>query len=83
MAAKHSYGNISEFDQALENWEAYIEQIEQYFVANEVTSEAKKKSDFTEHMWSINIQHHSQFSNTWQAHIPGLFGSVRINEETL
>ena len=36
MPAKHSYGNIGEFDQALENWEAYIERVEaveQYFVA--------------------------------------------------
>ena len=44
MAAKPSYGNIGEFDQALENWEAYIERMEQYFVANEVTSDAKKKA---------------------------------------
>ena len=40
---KHSCGNIGEFDQALENWEAYIEWMEQYFAANEVTSDAKKK----------------------------------------
>ena len=44
MAAKHMYGNIAEFDQALENWEAYMEQMEQYFVANEVTSDTKKKA---------------------------------------
>ena len=31
MAAKHSYGNIGEFDQALENWEAYMKWMEQYF----------------------------------------------------
>ena len=43
MAAKHTYGNIGEFDQALENWETYIERMEQYFVANKVTSDAKKK----------------------------------------
>ena len=43
MAAKHSYGKIGEFDQALENWEAYIKLMEQYFVANEVTLDAKKK----------------------------------------
>ena len=44
MAVKPSYGNIGEFDQALKNWEAYIERMEQYFVANEVTSNAKKKA---------------------------------------
>ena len=43
MAAKHAYSNIGEFDQAFENWEAYIKQMEQYFVANKVTSDAKKK----------------------------------------
>ena len=42
MAAKHSYGNIGKFNQALENWEAYIERMEQYFVANEVILDAKK-----------------------------------------
>ena len=44
MATKHAYGNIGEFDQALENWKAYIERVEQYFVANEVTSDTKKKA---------------------------------------
>ena len=44
MAAKHSYGNMGEFDQAVENWESYIERMEQYFVANDVTSAAKKRA---------------------------------------
>ena len=42
MAAKHSCGNIGEFDPTVENWNAYLEQMERYFVANEVTSAAKK-----------------------------------------
>ena len=46
MAAKHMYGNTGEFDQALENWEAYIERMEQYFVANEVTSDTTRKRQF-------------------------------------
>ena len=41
---KHAYGNIGEIDQALENWEVYFEWMEQYFVANEVASDIKKKS---------------------------------------
>ena len=44
MAVKHVYGNIGEFDQAFVYWKAYIERIEQYFVANEVTSDTKKKA---------------------------------------
>ena len=44
MAAKHSYGNIGEFDQAVENWDAYIERMEQYFLANDITADAKKKA---------------------------------------
>ena len=44
MAAKHSYGNMGKFDQAVENWETYIERMEQYFVVNDVTSAAKKRA---------------------------------------
>ena len=44
MAAKHLYGNIGEFDQAVENWDAYIERMEQYFLANDITTDAKKKA---------------------------------------
>ena len=43
MAAKHSYGNMGEFDQAVENWESHIERMEQYFVDNNVTSVAKRE----------------------------------------
>lgn len=44
MAAKLSYGNIGEFDQAVENWESYLERMEQYFVANDVASATKKRA---------------------------------------
>ena len=44
MAAKHSFGNIGKFNATVENWDAYLEWMEQYFVANEVTSDAKKKA---------------------------------------
>ena len=49
MAAKHSFGNNGEFDQTVENWDVYIEWMEQYFVANEVTSAAKKKQFYLAH----------------------------------
>ena len=40
MAGKVVHDNIGEFDQAVENWELYLERMEQYFVANDVTSDA-------------------------------------------
>ena len=40
MAAKHSYGNIGEFDLTVENWDAHIERMKQYFVANKMTCHA-------------------------------------------
>ena len=41
MASK-TYGNMGEFNQATENWAAYMERMEQYFLANEVTTTNKK-----------------------------------------
>ena len=41
MASK-TYGNMGEFNQATENWAAYMERMEQYFLANEVTTNNKK-----------------------------------------
>ena len=43
MASK-TYGNVGEFDQATENWAAYMERMEQYFLANEVTTNNKKRA---------------------------------------
>ena len=42
--ASNRYGNVGEFDQATENWTAYIERMEQYFVANDVTANNKKRA---------------------------------------
>ena len=39
--AKH-HGTISEFSGVADNWEAYLEQLESYFVANDITSAGKK-----------------------------------------
>jgi len=41
MASK-TYSNVGEFDEAMENWAAYMERMEQYFLANEVTTNNKK-----------------------------------------
>ena len=43
MTAKHAHGNIGKFDQAVENWESYLEWMEQYFVANDVMTNAKNR----------------------------------------
>ena len=44
MATKHSFGNIGKFDPTVEKWNAYLEWMKQYFVANKVTFAAKKKA---------------------------------------
>ena len=43
MASK-TYGNVGEFDQATETWSAYMERMEQYFIANDVTGNNKKRA---------------------------------------
>ena len=39
------FGNIGEFVEARENWSQYVERLEQFFIANDIT-DAKKKSIF-------------------------------------
>ena len=38
------HGTIEEFDGATEDWTAYSERLEQYFVANDVDEAAKKRA---------------------------------------
>ena len=42
MASHH--GTITEFSGISEDWEAYMEQLESYFVANDITTAAKKRA---------------------------------------
>ena len=42
MAKQH--GTISEFSGVADDWEAYLEQLESYFVANDVTAAGKKRA---------------------------------------
>ena len=42
MATHH--GTITEFSGNSDDWEAYIEQLENYFVANDIDSAAKKRA---------------------------------------
>ena len=38
------YGKINEFDSSIEEWDDYIERLNQFFVANEITEETKMKA---------------------------------------
>ena len=42
MASHH--GTITEFSGIAEDWEAYMEQLESYFVANDITAAEKKRA---------------------------------------
>ena len=35
-------GSVEKFDFENDNWLAYVERVEQYFVANDITTEEKK-----------------------------------------
>ena len=42
MASNH--GQITEFSGNADNWEAYVEQLESYFVANDIITGTKKRT---------------------------------------
>ena len=42
IMAKH--GSVCEFNSALEDWKTYVERLEQYFAANDVTAVGKKRA---------------------------------------
>ena len=44
MAVAH--GSVGEFDSSKETWPSYMKRLEQYFIANDVTDEGKKKAVF-------------------------------------
>ena len=44
MATRMSIGKIDSFDDGIEDWPTYVERIEQYFVANEVSDEKRVAS---------------------------------------
>ena len=80
MAAKHSFGNIGEFDATIENWDAYLERMEQYFVANEVTSDAKKKAIL---LSTCGASTYSTIRSLAAPTKPTDLGTAGINKETL
>ena len=38
------YGRLTEFDRGVEEWVTYIERLEQYFAANEIADNGKKRA---------------------------------------
>ena len=38
------HGKLSEFDSTSEDWPSYVERMEQYFAANDVGDETKKRA---------------------------------------
>lgn len=39
-----THGSLSEFDSSKDDWTSYVERVDFYFVANDVTSDAKKRA---------------------------------------
>ena len=39
-------GKVEIFNQGYDNWEEYYEMVEQYFIANEITEDAKRTATF-------------------------------------
>ena len=39
-----THGSLSEFDSTKDDWTSYIERMDFYFIANDVTSDAKKRA---------------------------------------
>ena len=42
MASSH--GHIGEFNSQLEDWRSYTERLQNYFIANDIKSEAKQRA---------------------------------------
>lgn len=54
MAVAH--GSVGEFDSSKETWPSYTERLEQYFIANDVTDEGKKKAVFLSNCGATTYQ---------------------------
>ena len=62
--AKH--GSIGEFDRSQEDWVSYCEQLEQYFVANDVKNADKQRAILLS-VWCIDVPTDPEFGGTEQA----------------
>ena len=56
-----TYGRVEPFYEDVEIWDAYVERLDQYFVANDITENAKKMFNPSQRVWCKNIQPRSQF----------------------
>ena len=54
MAVAH--GSVGEFDSSKETWPSYTERLEQYFIANDLTDEGKKKAVFLSNCGATTYQ---------------------------
>ena len=44
MAAKAQFGQVNEFDPQVDDWTHYVERLDYYFVANDMTNAEKKRA---------------------------------------
>ena len=44
MAAKAQFGQVNEFDPQVDDWTHYVERLDYYFVANDITNAEKKRA---------------------------------------
>ena len=61
MMAKH--GRVEEFNQLREPWDSYMEQLDLYFVANDITTEVKKCACTPHCLWPGNIPADTKLGN--------------------
>ena len=70
--AKH--GSMGEFFPAREQWDTYIERLQNYFVANDTG---------LKHLWSYHISINYGFAHTNKTLRPILWGFSQASERTL
>ena len=64
-----THGSIGEFHSDSEEWTVYVERVEQYFLANEITTEGKKRARL---LWSKYVCLNQESCGTTEGHSRGL-----------
>ena len=60
------FGTVGSFDANNDDWTLYEEQLEHYFLANEITDH-ERESNFFECVWSVNLPHAEESSDAGEA----------------